>query len=67
MSDWKKDPRLKKNGPGKKSRSSQSFRSVLNRTPGPQMLSLLLSFQAEAGEERHPLFLTRRQMSSSPF
>ena len=50
MSDWKKDPRLKKMDP-EKIQVLTEFSERLNRTPGPQMLSLLLSFQAEAGEK----------------
>ena len=48
MSDWKKDPRLKKMDP-EKIQVLTEFSERLNRTPGPQMLSVLLSFQAEAG------------------
>ena len=50
MSDWKKDPRLKKMDP-EKIQVLTEFSERLNRTPGPQMLSLLLSFQVEAGEK----------------
>ena len=47
MNDWRKDPRLKKMDP-KKIEILADFSERLKRTPGPQMLSLLLSFQAEA-------------------
>ena len=47
MNDWKKDPRLKKMDP-KKIEVLMEFSERLERTPGPQMLSTLLSFQAEA-------------------
>ena len=40
MSDWKKDPRLKKMDP-EKIQVLTEFSERLNRTPGPQMLSHL--------------------------
>ena len=46
MTDWKKDPRLKKLDP-KKLEVLTEFSERLKRTPGPQMLSALLSFQME--------------------
>lgn len=50
MSDWRKDPRLKKMDPAKVQVLSE-FSRRLERTPGPQMLSSLLSFQMEAEEK----------------
>lgn len=50
MTDWKKDPRLKKLDP-KKLDVLTEFSERLKRTPGPQMLSALLSFQMEANQK----------------
>ena len=50
MNDWKQDPRLKKMDP-KKIEVLTDFSERLKRTPGPQMLSLLLSFQSEASQK----------------
>lgn len=50
MNDWKKDPRLKKMDPEKIEVLSE-FSRRLEQTPGPQMLSALLSFQMEAEEK----------------